>query len=156
MARRRRAKSEQEEVTLSLTPLIDVTFLLLIFFMCAMKFKTLERKVAAHLPTNRGIANTKIVIEEVLTIKVTLKRTPGETVTRVKFVDSMIGTGNTAFAELGRRIAWTHSQDPEMPGEIDAWAEVPHEDVVRCVDAFLAAGIDNVTFVGTKPKRAGN
>ena len=92
MARRKRS-TEQEEVTLSMTPLIDVTFLLLIFFMCAMKFKTLERKVAAHLPTNRGIANTKIVIEEVLTIKVTLKRTPGETVTRVK------PEGNVAVAE---------------------------------------------------------
>ena len=33
-----------------LTPLVDVAFLLLVFFLGATRFTTLERKVAAELP----------------------------------------------------------------------------------------------------------
>ena len=43
-----------EECKLEMTPMIDVTFLLLIFFMCTIKFKTLEGKLEAHLPKNVG------------------------------------------------------------------------------------------------------
>ena len=35
---------------LSLTPMVDVVFLLLIFFMVGMKFKELDRKLEADLP----------------------------------------------------------------------------------------------------------
>ena len=47
-ARRRRGTPAKTE--LSLTPMIDVVFLLLIFFMVGMKFKELDRKLEADLP----------------------------------------------------------------------------------------------------------
>ena len=42
------------EAELEMTPRIDVSFLLLIFFMCTIKFKTLEGKLAAYLPKGEG------------------------------------------------------------------------------------------------------
>ena len=42
-----RGSKENEKIEAQMAPMIDVVFQLLIFFMCAMKFKTLERKVAA-------------------------------------------------------------------------------------------------------------
>jgi biopolymer transport protein ExbD len=39
-----------KKAELSLTPMIDVVFLLLIFFMVGMKFKELDRKLEADLP----------------------------------------------------------------------------------------------------------
>ena len=39
---------------MEMTPMIDVTFLLLIFFLCTIKFKTLEGKLSAYLPEGRG------------------------------------------------------------------------------------------------------
>ena len=141
-----------EEVKLSITPLIDVAFLLLIFFMSAMKFKTLERKVAAFLPKDRGLAKTKIKLEEKPKITVELKRTKGEKHTRVKLLDSEIGIDEVGFSELRRRIAGIKKQSDELPGEINAWAEVPHSDVVKAIDAFMAAEITDITFVGAPPK----
>ena len=44
----------EEEAKLELTPMIDVSFLILIFFMC-LPFKTLEGKLQAFLPTDKGI-----------------------------------------------------------------------------------------------------
>ena len=45
----------QEEPQINLTPMIDVVFLLLIFFMC-MKFKTVENKLPAELPLDSGLS----------------------------------------------------------------------------------------------------
>ena len=42
---------EHEEPTLNLTPMIDVVFLLIIFFMVGARFTELEREFNINLPT---------------------------------------------------------------------------------------------------------
>ena len=69
-----------EDIKLQITPMIDVTFLLLIFFML-LPFRSLERKLAAFLPKDRGLAKTKIKLEEVPKITVELKRSEKERIT---------------------------------------------------------------------------
>ena len=44
-----------EKCELEMTPMIDVTFLLLIFFMCTLKFKVLEGKLGPYLPKDVGV-----------------------------------------------------------------------------------------------------
>lgn len=46
----------KEEVTMDFTPMIDVTFQLLIFFMLTIKFKTLDGKLSTLLPLDVGIS----------------------------------------------------------------------------------------------------
>jgi biopolymer transport protein ExbD len=149
----RRTIDDQEEVNLSITPLIDVTFLLLIFFMCAMKFKTLERKIAAFLPTDKGLRPTVQIIPHQEKITVLLKRERDEQSTRVKLLDAEIGRDARAFELLDQRLKAIRSfpENGKMPGEINAGPEVPHSDVVRCLDAFMKAGIHDLEFVGTAP-----
>jgi len=149
----RRAIDDQEEVKLSMTPLIDVTFLLLIFFMCAMKFKTLERKVSAFLPKNKGQAITLIKIDEPAKITVQLKRDQVAKATQVSLLGSRIGMDAQGFSLLDRQLSVIRDNpvNKELPGELNAGPEVPHADVVRCVDAFMKAGIKNIEFVGTAP-----
>ena len=48
-----------EEVEMEMTPMIDVTFLQLIFFMVTLKFKTLEGKLSAYLPKDVGVNSTE-------------------------------------------------------------------------------------------------
>jgi biopolymer transport protein ExbD len=45
---------------MDMTPVIDMSFLLIIFFIC-LPFKTLEGKLQAFLPTNKGINPTPVV-----------------------------------------------------------------------------------------------
>ncbi len=55
MGRKRKGQSvDQEESPLNMTSMIDVVFLLLIFFMCATKFKMPEGALRSYLPRNRG------------------------------------------------------------------------------------------------------
>lgn len=44
----------EEEVVIEMTPMIDVTFLLLVFFIVTMKFRVLEGKLDARLPKDMG------------------------------------------------------------------------------------------------------
>ena len=45
---------QSDESRLEMTPMIDVTFLLLIFFLTTIRFKSLEGKLAAYLPKGHG------------------------------------------------------------------------------------------------------
>ena len=50
---------DRDECEMEMTPMIDVVFLLLIFFMCTLKFKTLEGKLSAYLPKDVGVRPIK-------------------------------------------------------------------------------------------------
>ena len=54
MPRKQLKELAQEDGEMEMTPMIDVTFLLLIFFMCTLRFKTLEGKLSAYLPKDVG------------------------------------------------------------------------------------------------------
>ena len=58
----------QEESKADMTPMIDVVFLMIIFFIC-IEFKVLESKLDAFLPTDKGSQNTVVEPEEQLSIK---------------------------------------------------------------------------------------
>jgi len=47
-------KTKRSDAELEMTPMIDVVFLLLIFFMCTMKFKMDEGLIKANLPLKDG------------------------------------------------------------------------------------------------------
>jgi biopolymer transport protein ExbD len=144
------SEGSADDIKLQITPMIDVTFLLLIFFML-LPFRTLERKVAAFLPKDRGLAKTKIKLEEKPKITVELKRKKTEKITRVKLLDSEIGSGDSGFVTLDSRIKQIAGNNEDLPGEINAWAWVPHQDVIRAIDSFMKANVTDLTFVGAPP-----
>ena len=146
-----------------MNPMIDVVFQLLIFFLVTMKFKTLDMKIDAFLPKDRGLAKTITKIDEKPKAVAVLRRKRGERVTRIKFQNVQLGTTQpsqvrdswrklTAKAEAIRsKYISTGGNPDDVVGEVDASQYVPTGDVVRAVDAFIAAGIKSVTFVGTPP-----
>ena len=64
-------KMAAEKADMDMTPMIDVTFLLLIFFMCTLHFKTLEGMLQSYLPKDQGMQKTNPVRDpqEPITIK---------------------------------------------------------------------------------------
>ncbi|MFK7739610.1 MAG: ExbD/TolR family protein [Planctomycetota bacterium] len=63
----------QEEAKADMTPMIDVVFLMIIFFIC-IEFKVLESKLDAFLPTDKGSQATVVEPEEQLSIKIYIDR----------------------------------------------------------------------------------
>ncbi len=62
-------KDVQEDAAMDMTPMIDVVFLLIIFFLC-IDFKTLEAKLPAYLPKDRGSQSNPEEPVEQLSIKI--------------------------------------------------------------------------------------
>ena len=57
MNKARRKRPEDPDTTIDMTPMIDIVFNLLIFFMCATKFRTEEGLIEAFLPKGLGTAS---------------------------------------------------------------------------------------------------
>ncbi|MDJ0975558.1 MAG: biopolymer transporter ExbD [Planctomycetota bacterium] len=65
---------EGEETEMNMTPMIDIVFQLIIFFLITLKFKTIDRRIDSQLPKDRGLAPTPAKPPEFEKIKVKLFR----------------------------------------------------------------------------------
>ncbi len=157
------ARKEQEDPakaaksTMNMTPMIDVTFQLIVVFLCTMKFRSLDQKIEAFLPKDVGLAtyNPQQTVETKLTV--TLKRRLGQTETEVRVLGTKIGMASDAgiWNNLSRQILDMHKKEEKMKGEIEAFPEVPHGEVMKALDAFLGAKLNSVVFKGTQFNKSG-
>jgi len=82
---------------INLTPMIDVVFQLIIFFMCAMKFKTLAGKLEMNLPKTHGTDTSPQPLPDVVKVTVALRQEKSEGVPRLE----MMGEGILPGLGLG-------------------------------------------------------
>mgnify|MGYP003321243587 CR=1 FL=1 len=131
----------EEEVAISLTPLIDVVFLLLIFFMVSTSFSK-ESQLNLRLPSSDLPLETTLE-EEVILIGISehgqysLKR--GNDSSTEKF------NGSDAV-ELSERLQLLASgwSDPVVIIRADRMAS--HQSVITALDAAQRAGLLKLTF----------
>ena len=69
---------------INLTPMIDVVFQLIIFFMCAMKFKTLAMKLEMDLPKGAGMSVEPMTRKELTSVRVQIDQTDEEGVPHIR------------------------------------------------------------------------
>jgi len=65
---------EPEETEMNMTPMIDIVFQLIVFFLLTLKFKAVDRRIDSALPKDRGIQATQQFVEELPMITVKLFR----------------------------------------------------------------------------------
>ena len=102
----RQSTKANVDADIDMTPMIDVVFLLIIFFLC-IDFKTLEAKLPAYLPKDKGPVETHEEPVEQLSIKIVCDRW-GEEITRNPYkplIDPETGRKN-AYALRDHRIHW--------------------------------------------------
>jgi len=163
------------ESKLDMTPMIDVTFLLLIFFMCTLKFKTLEGKLSAFLPKDVGVIEEPVELKEKIEIRLDVthpgnKVRPGPTsapysaddeTRRARFVYDesrvityRIGSKKTTdLEEVRSMLRAFYAQDPTRPTTIDPRQGVITSDVVGLLDVALEVGFTDLRFVGSYEDR---
>jgi len=154
----------EDECELEMTPMIDVTFLLLIFFMCTLKFKTLEGKLAAYLPKDVGVNQMQAEPIEKVEIRLDVvkegtKLRPDGTAYKgegryVYDTDRVVRYSvgprkTTSLDEVAKSLEELHQKDPESPATIDARPGIIYSDVVKVLDLALGADFTNITFVGS-------
>ena len=131
------------------TPMIDVVFLLLIFFMCTLKFKTLENKLATYLPADRGIHINFEPLEPEEKIRLKLSMSGGRCVCFVN--GKATGTVPSSLKAVYDRVRQIRRALPESPVEIDPDPSVPHKHVVSVLDECIRAKAREINFVAVLP-----
>ena len=124
----------KEELELNITPLIDVVFLLLIFFMVSTTFER-ESEIKITLPKvsqEGGEAESQVVHVAIdANERIYIDERPLE--------DSRPATIRAAIAASGQAL-----EDPAVMIEADAG--VSHQAVVRVMDAARQSGLVKITF----------
>lgn len=126
--------SQKESLDVNITPLIDVVFLLLIFFMVSTTFER-ESEIEIMLP--EATANAKVTDEFVLQVTVDAEGTFYVNSQRV--INTQLDTLMKAMKEVaGDR------EDP--PIVLSADAKTPHQSVITVMDAARQLGFVHLNF----------
>ena len=129
-------KLAQEEVKMDMTPMIDVTFLLLVFFMCSLDFKSLEGKLSAYLPKKIGVFNIVTKRSRDEPIYIHLKRDEQR-----KTIISLGGKayqGEDKFEHLRNALKQQaeniRAKEQAIPIIIDPEIDIPFQDLISTLD----------------------
>jgi len=139
-----RKKAEIEEVEMELTPMIDVVFLLLIFFIVTMKFKVLEGKLATELPKDVGV-NAGEVEELLEKVEIKIEEDRSEKYGMRVFVN---GVKMPNLATLRSKLEDFIRLNDEQKATLYPGPKVNYEQVVKVVDQCLLAELTDITFAG--------
>jgi len=132
-------RQHTEEVGINLTPLIDVVFLLLIFFMVSTTF-TRETQLSIDLPEAEGtVKETSELQIEILVDESGSYRVNGQ-----GLVDNRMRTLQAAIYKIS-------AGDTTLPMVITADADAAHQYVVRAMDAAGQMGFVHLSITTRQP-----
>jgi len=129
----------QDELSINLTPLIDVVFLLLIFFMVSTTF-TRETRLAVNLPEADGepAQDARQVIE------ISVSRSGGYAIDGRPLVNAQLSTLMQGLEEVSRG-------DRTTALVLIADADATHQSVVTAMDAIGQSGFSRLSIATRKP-----
>lgn len=125
---------QHEEVDLNITPLIDVVFLLLIFFMVSTTFDH-ESEVNITLPK----ASKEIAQAKPDAINVAIDGESRIFINKKELLNSQISTIKEALYDISADLE-------DAPIIISADEETPYQMVIRIMDAARQLGLVKITF----------
>lgn len=132
-------RQRREDVGINLTPLIDVVFLLLIFFMVSTTF-TRETQLSLDLPEAKGNPREQLADQiEILVDEGGAYRVNGRAL-----VDARLRT-------LQAAIYKESNGDTTLPMIITADAQAQHQHVVRAMDAAGQMGFVHLSITTRQP-----
>jgi len=167
---RKRTHPPGTKAEMEMTAMIDVTFLLLIFFMCTLKFKTLEGKLSAYLPKDVGVtvAPADRVEDIDLSVHVAAAGTrldaTGQPWTAAsagryhfgpdRHLSYSLGPRRGLdFAAVSQHLTNLQQADPERQVALAPDSGVVHAEVVELLDLLLDVGFIEVRLQGAPGPR---
>lgn len=132
-------RKHREEVGINLTPLIDVVFLLLIFFMVSTTF-TRETQLSIDLPEAQG--STREASDQ--QIEILVDEAGSYRVNGQGPVDNRMRTLQAAIYKIS-------AGDTTLPMVITADADAAHQYVVRAMDAAGQMGFVHLSITTRQP-----
>lgn len=132
-------RSLKEEVSVNLTPLIDVVFLLLIFFMVTTTFSR-NTNLLINLPEAEG----EVTQQQAVEIEILVAQNGTYSVNGRQLVNNQIDT-------LMRAVTEVSGDDNTIPLVITADANATHQSVVTAMDAVARLGFTSLNIATREP-----
>jgi len=132
-------RQQREDVSVNLTPLIDVVFLLLIFFMVSTTF-TRETRLDITLPEATGVPQA----QKDRQVEVVVSANGRYSINGEVLSDSKSATLRSVLLRVAEK-------GTEVPFTITADAEASHQAVVRVMDVAGRIGFTNINITTRAP-----
>jgi biopolymer transport protein ExbD len=133
-----------EAVEADMTPMIDVVFQLIIFFMTTIRFKALEGKLETQLPKDVGV-NSSAPTDVLLKAEIGLfedKSQPNG------FFVTLNGVKVANLTALRVKLTQLKQVDAEMKATLYPNRGINYSQVVKVVDECIKAKMLDITFAG--------
>ena len=140
MTFRRKSIRGMNDIGFEMTPMIDVVFLLLIFFICTTQFPEFEGKFEVRLP-DPGRVRRAAAVDDI----------PQEIIVRVTNEGKlMVNESEKTAEELVGLLTLLAEMSPKQAVIIDGEAQAIHKHVVRVLNACYTAGVSNISFAALR------
>lgn len=129
-------------LSLAMTPMIDVVFLLLIFFICTANFQPIEQTLPTSLVLS-GSQNVDAPVEQEPELEEIILRSETSDGTTGWQVNGQPAASTQRLLEILRSLA---TIDPGLPVIVDADGGTPLGEVINAYDLSRGAGFVTVRF----------
>ena len=129
---------EPEPASMQLAPMIDIVFLLLIFFIVTWQYTRSETELSVAVPTaEEGVQKN---------------RAPGEIIINILADGSIKVEGSMVdLSQLREKLAAVSKQFKNQPVRIRGDGNVNYQRIVEVIDTCQKAGIWNISFATQRP-----
>lgn len=132
-------KSQLEPAAMQLAPMIDIVFLLLIFFIVTWQFSRSETEMKISVPSSQEGADPKRVLGEII-VNV---RVNGEVVVEGQVMSQ---------AQLKQKLSAIAKQHQNQPVRLRGDSKAEYQTIVEVIDTCQKAGIWNISFATQRKK----
>jgi biopolymer transport protein ExbD len=137
MARRRRTT---EEVTVNLTPMIDVVFLLVIFFMVGANFGQGEQRIQGNVP---GVGELR-----------SMTRQPDERLVEVSGDGRvMLDSQPISLDQLAMQIRYAYHQYPQIRVAVRGDGDASFQQVAEVLQVIRSTGVQQMGIAAKSVRR---
>ena len=128
-----------EPAAMQLAPMIDIVFLLLIFFIVTWQFSRSETEMKISVPSSQEGADPKRVL--------------GEIIVNVRVTGEVVVEGQVmSQAQLQQKLSAIARQHQNQPVRLRGDAKAEYQMMVEVIDTCQKAGIWNISFATQRPK----
>jgi biopolymer transport protein ExbD len=128
-----------EPAAMQLAPMIDIVFLLLIFFIVTWQFSRSETEMKISVPSSQEGADPKRVL--------------GEIIVNVRVTGEVVVEGQVmSQAQLKQKLSAIARQHQNQPVRLRGDSKAEYQTIVEVIDTCQKAGIWNISFATQRKK----
>ncbi len=141
----RRRIPEEPDLLIDIAPLIDVVFILLIFFMVSTTF---DHHAGLEIQLPQASVDSSNTPTQKIEIAIDAKG--HYFINGSALINEQLDTLKRALEKL--RMESHVAGQPQLPVILQADAQTPHQSVVRAMDAARQAGLTRLNFATSQPQ----